>query len=316
MAEVTAVGQRVGVVRRGVRALDKTQRTLLQFARLKPLGAFGGTIIFIMLLLAFFPYAVDKYDPLVVAGAPYTVPPDPDFWFGTDSLGRDVYSRTIWGTRISIEIGVSGVFLGMTTALVIAAVTSYYGGLWDLIAQRFVDTFMALPGLVLAIFVLTMFRATVFTIILVLAFLFMPTSIRVIRSAVLSVKQQPYVESAKAIGCSTPRILIKYVIPQVLALYMISVSLIIGSAIILETSLSFLGLGLGADVPSWGNLVNRGVEDIFLAPGWQPAPPGVMIALAVIGFNLLGDALRDVFDPRLRGSGVSLRRSASQSLQR
>ncbi|MCH8275906.1 MAG: ABC transporter permease [Armatimonadetes bacterium] len=164
-----------------------------------------------------------------------------------------------------------------------------------------------MPGLVLALFVLTVLGASMVTLIGMMAFLFMPRTMRTIRSAVLSIKEMPYVESARAIGASTPRILIRYIFPQILALYIVLVSLIIGTAIILETSLSFLGLGLPINTPSWGNLINFGIGDVFFT-GWrQVIPPGIAIAAAVFGFNLLGDALRDVFDPRLRGSGVGLR---------
>jgi ABC-type dipeptide/oligopeptide/nickel transport system permease subunit len=270
------------------------------------LGALGGFLILIAVVLAAFPFLFDHGEPMLITGVPFTGP-NATHWFGTDFVGRDLYARTIWGARVSIQVGVTAVFLGITFAMVVAVITTYYGGLWDLIVQRIVDALLAIPGLILALFVLTVIGSSLTTLIGTMAFLFIPRTIRTLRSAVLSVKQMPYVESAKAIGASTPRILIKYIFPQITALYLIIVSLIIGSAIILETSLSFLGLGLPVDTPSWGNLVNEGVGSIFFTGYRQVIPPGIAIAATVFGFNLLGDALRDILDPRLRGSGVGLR---------
>ncbi len=285
---------------------------LWKFARLKPLGAIGGALILVAVILALFPYVFDHGEPMLITGIPFTGP-TAEHWLGTDFVGRDLYARTIWGARVSIQVGVTAVFIGITFAMVIAVITTYYGGLWDLVIQRIVDALLAIPGLILALFVLTVIGSSMTTLIATMAFLFIPRTIRTLRSAVLSVKQMPYVESAKAIGASTPRILIRYIFPQITALYLIITSLIIGSAIILETSLSFLGLGLAVDTPSWGNLVNEGVGSIFFTGYRQVIPPGIAIAATVFGFNLLGDALRDVMDPRLRGSGVGLRGRGAQA---
>ncbi len=280
-------------------------RTLWKFARLKPLGAFGAVLILIAVVAAIFPWVFATHDPARIVTQPFA-DPGSDHLLGADYAGRDLWARTIWGTRLSILVGVVAVFAAITIATFLAIVTAYYGGLVDLLFQRIVDTAMTIPGLVLALFVLVVLGSSLNTLIFTIAIIFIPPQLRTMRSAVLSVKEMPYVESAKAIGASTPRIFARYLFPQVLALYLILGSLIIGSAIIIETSLSFLGLGLPGDVPSWGNLVSRGVRDVFNDGYRLIIPPAIAIGATVFGFNLLGDALRDIFDPRLRGSGVGL----------
>ena len=277
---------------------------LFNLIRAKPLGAFGALVVIIMIVLAIWPTLVSPADPYKTFVGPRLSAPSVDHPFGTDGLGRDILSRTVYGARFSVYIGLTSVLIGITGALIIAVISGYYGALLDLLLQRIVDTLLAVPGLVLALFVLALFKPSPETMILTLAVVFMAPSIRTIRAAVLSVKQMPYIESARAIGASTPRILIRHIVPQIMALYMVLISLTIGGAIIAETSLSFLGLGLSPDDPTWGNLVQKGTRDLFLVGVWQPIPPAIAIALCVFGFNLLGDALRDVLDPRLRGSGV------------
>ena len=292
------------------RALEFVRGTtgwVWKFARMKPLGAFGGLLILIIGVLAAFPGLFTNFDPLRVAGEPYQAV-NGTHWLGTDSIGRDIWTRTIYGARITMQISVISVVISVTAATIIAMVSAYYGGVLDMLVQRAVDTILAVPGLILALFILTVMGSSMRTIIFTIVIVFLPRSIRTIRSSVLSVKEMPYVESARAIGASTPRILLKYIFPQITALYLILLSLIIGNAIIIESSLAFLGLGLAVETPSWGALVDRGIEDIFFAPWTQPVAPGVAIAMAVFGFNLFGDALRDIMDPRLRGSGVGLKR--------
>ena len=270
----------------------------------KPLGAFGALVVIIMIVLAIWPTLFSPADPYKTFVGPRLSAPSVDHPVATEGRGRDMLSRTVYGARFSGYIGLTSVLIGITGALIIAVISGYYGALLDLLLQRIVDTLLAVPGLVLALFVLALFKPSPETMILTLAVVFMAPSIRTIRAAVLSVKQMPYIESARAIGASTPRILIRHIVPQIMAMYMVLISLTIGGAIIAETSLSFLGLGLSPDDPTWGNLVQKGTRALFLVGVWQPIPPAIAIALCVFGFNLLGDALRDVLDPRLRGSGV------------
>ena len=280
-------------------------RAVWKFARLKPLGALGAILIIIAVVAAIFPYLFATHDPARIVATPFTEP-GAEHLLGADYAGRDLWSRMVWGARLSIMVGVLAVFAAITVATFLAIVTAYYGGLVDLLFQRIVDTMMTIPGLVLALFVLVVLGSSLNTLIFTIAIIFVPPQLRTMRSAVLSIKEMPYVDSARAIGASTLRIFARYIFPQLIALYLILGSLIIGTAIIIETSLTFLGLGLPGDVPSWGNLVNRGVRDVFNAGYRLTIPPAIAIGAAVFGFNLLGDALRDVLDPRLRGSGVGL----------
>lgn len=278
-----------------------------KFCRLKPLGAAGGFIVLFIFTLAAFPGLISWHDPLRIVdmnylGVSWNHP------FGTDTIGRDIFARTVWAARTTVQISMTAVIVGVTLAMVIAVITTYAGGIVDLLYQRINDTLQSMPGLVMALFILTVIGPSKPTIIWTIVILGLPRNIRVIRSAVLSVKEMPYVESAQAIGASLWRIWFRYVIPQISALYFILISLSVGFAILLESSLAFLGLGLSIEEPSWGNMVNRGVQDIFFNSWRMAIPPAILIALSVVGFNLLGDSLRDVLDPRLRGSGVGLKR--------
>ena len=289
---------------------DRAQKVLAsiwKFTRLKPLGAFGALIVIVILTTAAFPNIIATHDPIRIVDLNY-LPANGQHFFGTDTIGRDQFSRTVWAARTTVQISLTAVLIGVTLAMVVAVVTTYAGGIVDLIYQRVNDTLQAMPGLIMALFILTVVGPSKPTIIGTIIVLGLPRNVRLIRSAVLSVKEMPYVESAQAIGASIFRIWFRYIIPQVSALYFILISLSVGFAILLESSLAFLGLGLSIEEPSWGNMVNRGVQDIFFQSWTLAIPPAIFIAASVIGFNLFGDALRDVLDPRLRGSGVGLRR--------
>ena len=276
-------------------------QNILKFIQTKPLGAMGAFIIIFMTFLAVFPYLVAPYDPLEFAGLPHASP-SADFVVGTDELGRDVMSRTLWATRNSMRIGVVAVLLGKTIALIVGMMSAYFGGPVDLITQRLVDALIAFPGLIIALFWVAMFEPGVQTVTFAITIGLIPGSIRVIRSRVLSIKETTYVESARAIGAGAPRILFRHILPNVTALYMVIISLSVGGAILVESSLAFLGLGVSPENPTWGNMVQTSTKNLFLTGWWLPLPPSAGLALCVYGFNMLGDALRDVLDPRLRGS--------------
>ena len=258
----------------------------------------GGFIIIFMTFLAVFPHLIAPYDPLEFAGLPHAKPGS-DFFVGTDELGRDVMSRTLWATRNSMRIGVVAVLLGKTIALVVGMMSAYFGGPFDLITQRLVDAF---PGLIIALFWVAIFEPGIQTVTFAITIGLIPGSIRVIRSRVLSIKETTYVESARAIGASAPRILLRHILPNITALYIVIISLSVGGAILVESSLSFLGLGVSPENPTWGNMVQTSTKNLFLTGWWLPLPPSAGLALCVYGFNMLGDGLRDVLDPRLRGS--------------
>ena len=273
---------------------------VVKFVQAKPLGAVGAFIILFMTFLAIFPYVIAPHDPLEFVGTPHA-DPSRDFVVGTDELGRDVMSRTLWATRNSMRIGVVAVLLGKTIALLVGMMSAYFGGPVDLITQRFVDALIAFPGLIIALFWVAIFEPGIQTVTFAITIGLIPGSIRVIRSRVLSIKETTYVESARAIGAGAPRILFRHILPNVTALYMVIISLSVGGAILVESSLAFLGLGVSPENPTWGNMVQTSTKNLFLTGWWLPLPPSAGLALCVYGFNMLGDAMRDVLDPKLRG---------------
>ena len=281
--------------------LRRASRAIGQFIQTKPLGAGGAFILLFMGLVAIFPGLIAPYDPLQFAGKPFQNP-SWSFLVGTDELGRDIMSRTLWATRNSMRIGVVAVLIAKTFALTVAMFTAYFGGPIDLLTQRVVDALIAFPGLIIALFWVAMFDPGPWTVTFAITIGLIPGTIRVIRSRVLQIKETNYVESARAIGASTPRILIRHVLPNLVALYIVIVSLSVGGAILVESSLSFLGLGVSPETPTWGNMVASSTVNLFLTGWWMPLPPAAGLALCVYGFNMLGDAMRDVLDPRLRGS--------------
>ena len=271
------------------------------FARHKPVAFAGGVIVLLLAYLAILPQTVAPYDPRELAGERFENPSS-NFILGTDDLGRDVFSRSIWAARVSMRVGTISVFIGVTFGVVLGLVAAYVGGALDLVAQRVVDAWMAFPGLILALFWVSLLEPGVNTITFAIAITLWPSSSRVVRSSVLAIKETTYVEAARAIGCSTFRILFRHIFPNIIALYVVLISLAVGGAIIVEASLTFLGLGIEPDIATWGNMVFLGTRSLFLVGWWLPVIPSVCIALTVYGFNMLGDGLRDVWDPRLRGS--------------
>jgi peptide/nickel transport system permease protein len=230
---------------------------------------------------------------------------------GTDSLGRDVLSRLIHGARPAMEIGIAATGLGIIFGTLIGMVSAYAGGLWDLVIQRVMDAFMALPALVLLLALVTILEnsgiSKVIIVIVALVFFIAPSTSRVIRGSVLSVKEIQYVEAARAIGAPAPRVLFRHLLPNITAPILVLASVTIGGTILAEATLSFLGLGANTpSSPTWGFMLNeaasRGQLDRF---PWLAIAPGAAITLLVLAFNLLGDAIRDVLDPRLRGTGAN-----------
>jgi peptide/nickel transport system permease protein len=231
--------------------------------------------------------------------APY-VPPGREFPLGTDHLGRDLLSRVIFGARLSLYVGLTSVLFGVTMGALWGVVTAYFGGVADATSQRVVDTLMALPPIVLALSLMAALGQSVNNVILALTILLIPTASRTLRSLVLSIRESPYVEAARAAGCPHRRVIALHVLPNVLATYIVLVTVNVSYAIVVEASLSFLGLGAPPDEPSWGAMLTAGTQAIEQAP-WMFLFPGLAISLTVFGLNLFGDAIRDLTDPRLRG---------------
>jgi len=274
---------------------------LWRFARRKPLGAIGGVIVIAMLLMTIFaehiaPYAYDETIPGARMKAPSMA-----FWLGTDNLGRDMWSRIVYGARISVTVGFASIGIGILLAGVIGITSGYFGGAYDVVLQRLVDAWMSFPYLVIILSVMAVLGPGLLNVVLSLAVIVAAINSRVIRGATIAVAQNVYVEAARAMGCGHLRILIRHILPNVTATIIIVATIGLGGVILAESALSFLGFGVPPPYPSWGAMLSgSGRTYMFRAP-WMAVWPGVAISLAVFGFNMLGDALRDVLDPRLRG---------------
>jgi peptide/nickel transport system permease protein len=274
---------------------------LARFARQKPLGALGGVLVIAMLVMTVFaeqiaPYAYDE----TIRGARMK-PPSAAHWLGTDNLSRDMWSRIVYGARVSVTVGFATIALGIAVATAIGVSSAYFGGAYDLIIQRLVDAWLSFPYLIIILSVMAVLGPGRLNLIISVAIIAAATNSRVIRGAALTVMQNQFVEAARAIGCSHGRIIMRHIVPNVTATIIILATIGLGAVILAESALSFLGFGVPPPYPSWGAMLSgSGRTYMFRAP-WMAIWPGVAISLAVFGFNMLGDALRDVLDPRLRG---------------
>jgi peptide/nickel transport system permease protein len=274
-----------------------------EFLRRRPLGAIGLFLMILMIFAAIFADRIAPYDPTALSFADLLVPPSPEHLMGTDNFGRDVFSRVLYGARTALLVGFVASIVGCTAGLVLGVVGAYLGGKWDSVIQRSMDVLLAFPLIVIAIAVVAALgtgEGKIGNVIAAITLPIIPRVARVVRSSALSVVQMPYIEAARAVGTGAARIMFKHVAPNVFAPYLIMLTAFLGQAILLEASLSFLGLGVFEPTPSWG-LMLRGAGMQFLerAP-WLAIAPGVAISMAVFGFNLFGDSLRDALDPRLR----------------
>jgi peptide/nickel transport system permease protein len=267
----------------------------------KPLGAFGGVIVLGLLLCALLaPWiATRPYDQTNVRNR--LKPPSAQFYFGTDNLGRDIFSRIVYGARVSVTVGFGAVSIGICLATMIGVGSGYFGGKSDVLVQRLVDAQMAIPGLLLLLNIMAVMGPGLLNIILALGIVSAAGSSRIIRSAALSVKENQFVEAARAIGASHLRIILRYILPNIMAPIIIITTVSLGFTILIESALSFLGFGVPPPYPSWGEMLSGSGRSYMHKAPWMATWPGVAISLAVFGFNMLGDALRDLLDPRLRG---------------
>lgn len=274
-------------------------------ARRNPVGTAGAVVMLVLIFTAVFAPLIAPLDPytfnLTEQGLPVRQQaPNSEFLFGTDALGRDVLSRIIYGARVSSLVGFLSVALGTSVGTAIGLVSGYWGGKVDQVLQRIVDTFMAFPGIVLALAVVAVLGQNLINITLVIAIVIAPGSSRVIRGAVLTIKENIYIDTARSIGASDVRIAMRHILPNVVAPVIIIATVWVGNAIVIEATLSFLGLGTPPPTPTWGEvLAGEGQRNLENAP-WLAIFPGLAISIVVLSFNMLGDALRDVLDPRLR----------------
>ena len=280
-----------------------TLRMLGRFARRKPLGAIGAVIVVALLVMAVFaeqiaPYGYDE----TIRGARMQSP-SATYWLGTDNLSRDIWSRIVYGARVSVTVGFATVGLAVVLATAVGVSSGYFGGIYDLVVQRVVDAWLSFPYLVIVLSVMAVLGPGLFNVVLSLAIIIAAVNSRVIRGATITVAHGTYVEAARALGCGHARIIVRHILPNVTATIIILATIGLGTAILAESALSFLGFGVPPPYPAWGAMLSgSGRTYMFRAP-WMAIWPGVAISLAVFGFNMLGDALRDVLDPRLRGSG-------------
>lgn len=266
-----------------------------------PISTISALFLLLLALVAIFAHFVAPYHPLEANFTALRNPPNATHWLGTDNLGRDVLSRLIHGARISLLVAVTSTLVGQLVGLAWGIMTGYWGGWFDLLSQRLIDVMLAFPGIILAMLLLAALGGGLLTVIFAITVLSVAGSVRVVRSVVLSVKEMAYVEAARATGVSQARIMIRHIAPQCFAPVLVLSSAALGSAIFAEAALSFLGLGIPQPSPSWGNMLGGVLADQFRPRWWLVVFPGIAITVAILAFNLVGDALRDLLDPRLRG---------------
>lgn len=268
----------------------------------KPLGTVGGAIVLLFLLVAIFANVLAPYGYNESILEHRLLPPGSSYLLGTDNVGRDILSRVIYGARISMCVGLSVAMLGTTLCTIIGGVSGYFGGKIDLVIQRFIDGIMCFPPLVVILTVVAIVGPGILQVILVLGIWDgIGGRTRVVRSAVLGIKQNAYIEAARAVGATDTRILLRHIMPNVLAPIIILFTTMIGQAIITEATLSFLGFGIPPPFPSWGAMLSESGRRYMLQAPWIAFWPGLALAIVVYGINMLGDGMRDLLDPRLRG---------------
>ncbi|HZA02134.1 MAG TPA: ABC transporter permease [Hyphomicrobiaceae bacterium] len=272
---------------------------LWQFVVQSPLGAAGGLIVVMMALLAVFADFVTSFDPTANNFGDMLVPPSADHLLGTDQFGRDVYTRIVYGARTAMLVGFVSAFVGATLGLMLGVASAYSGGRFDLLFQRMMDVLMAFPLIILALAVVSVFSTDPANVIIAITIPFIPRCARVVRSSALAVREMPYIDAARACGYSHARIVLRHMVPNVMAPYLIMMTAAVGQAILIEASLSYLGLGVQEPTPAWGLMLRGGAQEYAESAPWVAIFPGIAISLAVIGFNLFGDALRDWLDPKM-----------------
>jgi peptide/nickel transport system permease protein len=263
-----------------------------------PIGLVGAAIVLLTILLALLAPVVSPYTPSA-QGYGRLVAPNASHWMGTDELGRDQFSRIIYGARVSLQVGAISVVLALVAGLLIGVVAGFYRGWVDDWLMRVVDIVFAFPGLVLAIVIAGLLGPSRTNAMIAIGIVYAPAFARVIRGSVLSVMAESYVEAARVVGASDPRIMIRHLLPNIMAPIIVLTTVYLSTAILSEASLSFLGLGTQPPEPSWGGMLNAARRFMELAP-WLAIFPGGAIMLVVLGFNFLGDGLRDILDPRIR----------------
>jgi peptide/nickel transport system permease protein len=278
---------------------------VLLFVTQQPLGAGGLVVIVLMVLCALFAQWVAPYDPLTVDYGAMLAPPSAERWLGTDSFGRDVASRIIYGARTALAIGFIASLIGCTAGAILGVVSAYFGGKTDLIIQGVMDVLLSFPIIVLAITVVAVLGNNVVlgidvNLIIAISVPMLPRVERVVRASALAIREMPYVDAARTAGYSHVRIIFRHIMPNVVAPYLILLTAFVAQAILAEASLSFLGLGVTEPTPSWGLMLSGAAADFYQQAPWMIVFPGIAISLGVFAFNLFGDSLRDWLDPKIK----------------
>ncbi len=271
-----------------------------EFARRRPLGAAGAAIVIIMAVAAALAPVVAPYDPLATDYSAMLAAPSSAHWLGTDAFGRDVLSRIIYGARTALTVGIVSALLGATLGAIVGVGSAYFGGWVDLLGERVVDVLLSFPLVIMALAVVATLGNGVWNVVLAITIPMAPRCARVIRSSALAIRRTAYVDAARAAGFSRARIILRHMLPNVMAPYLVMLTAFMGQAVLLEASLSFLGLGVAEPTPAWGLMLKGAAVDFAETAPWLALWPGIAISAAVFAFNLFGDALRDALDPRLR----------------
>jgi peptide/nickel transport system permease protein len=275
---------------------------LRTFAKRYPLSAFWGCVAAAILVIAIAAPVIAPYEPLKSDFRAMSKPPNERHYFGTDQIGRDTLSRVIYGSRTSLTVAFGAVLFGTTLGALWGLASGYFGGRFDIVSQRIIEFLQSFPDLILAMAIAMALGAGIGTVIVAIAITRIPFGGRVIRAVVLSLKEISYVEAARGLGASHLRIMMRHILPQCVAPYLILATTHLGVAIIIEAALGFLGVGVPPPTPTWGNMLADSLNAGLVPPWWLVLFPGVAITITVLAFNLLGDGIRDVLDPRLRGA--------------
>jgi peptide/nickel transport system permease protein len=283
-----------------VSRLDWWLEASSRFTRQRPLGAVGAAIIGIMIAAAALAGFVSPYDPLATDYGKMLQAPNSFHWFGTDSFGRDVFTRIIYGSRTALWIGFASSFLGATLGGIIGVTSAYFGGKIDLVLQRFMDLLLSFPLVILALVVVSLLGSGMTNVIFAITVPMVPRCAIVVRSSALALREMPFVEAARALGFGPLHIILRHMLPNVMAPFLIMLTAFLGQAILLEASLSFLGLGVAEPQAAWGLMLRGAAVEFAERAPWMAIYPGIAISLSVFAFNLFGDSLRDALDPKLR----------------
>ena len=276
---------------------SRSAKGLMRRAARRPLPVLGSALLIVLILSALFAPWLTPYDPFEMNVVDRLLPPNETYWFGTDAYGRDIFTRTLYGGRVSLVIGAAVAVAATVVGLLIGVVAGYFRTA-DAILMRVMDGLMAIPGILLAIALMSLTRASVWIVILAITIPEVPRVARLVRSVVLSVREQVYIQAASAVGTRFPRLMLRHILPNTFAPLIVQATYIAASAVLVESYLSFLGVGTPPEIPSWGNIIAEGRLYVQIA-FWNILFPSVFLAVMVLSINILGDGLRDMLDPRL-----------------